>query len=390
MTARISAKMWIAAALVVVLVGAYLAFSGGSSNRTVTAYFSQAVSVYTGSDVDIMGVPVGRVTAVVPEGDRVRVDIEYDPQYKLPAHVKAAVVTPTLVADRFVQLAPAYDGGPVLHDGGTIPLGRTAVPVELDQIYGSLSRLTKALGPQGANRHGALSDLLGAGARALRGNGKLGNRMLKNLSGAVQTFGNNSGQLFGTVESLARVTSTLQRNDRFVGRFMDHLGTVSQQLAGERGDLRKALVALAGAIGTVRGFVHDNRGALVGDVRKLTTTLGVLARQKDTLGTVLQLAPLGLGNLTEANDPETGTVGIRLQNSAIAQGLGGTLCDALQVNAAHLPDNVVRQGCALLKVLLPFGGGSDGPSGNTGGPRLGGSAPATRLGGLFGAPGGGR
>ena len=103
-----------------------------------------------------MGVNIGTVTAVVPEGDRVRVAMEYDEEYKLPADAKAAIVTPTLTADRFVQIAPAYTGGPVMEDNAKIELPETGTPVELDRIYQSLSDLTQALGPNGANRDGSL------------------------------------------------------------------------------------------------------------------------------------------------------------------------------------------------------------------------------------------
>jgi len=352
MIARINSRALIAAALVVVLAGLALAFVGGGSTKTVTAYFPEAISVYKGTDVDIMGVRVGEVTAVVPDGDRVRVEIAYDAQYKLPADVKAAVITPTLVADRFVQLAPAYTGGPALASGGQIALDRTAVPLELDKIYSSLADLTKALGPNGINKDGALSDVLHAGAKALKGNGELGNQTIANLSRAAQTLGDNSDQIFGTVGNLAKLTSTLQANDKVVGGFMTRLAKVSGELAGERGDLRGALVAIANAIGIVRSFVHDNKDALVGDIRKLTTTLGVLAKNKDTLGTVLQIAPLGLGNLLDAGDPESGSVGIRLQLGPTASSLSNVVCDVLKVDAGKM-GAAVDPLCKVLKAVLP-------------------------------------
>ena len=59
----------------------------------------------------ILGVNVGRVTAVIPEGNSVRVEMEYDAEVDVPEDAKAAIVTPTLVADRFVQLTPAYTEG---------------------------------------------------------------------------------------------------------------------------------------------------------------------------------------------------------------------------------------------------------------------------------------
>lgn len=341
-----------AVVLVVVLllvVGLVTAFRGGQSTRTVTAHFSQAVSIYKGSDVDIMGVRVGKVLSVTPQGQSVRVVMEYDAKYRLPAQVKAAIVTPTLVADRFVQLAPAYTGGKTLPDKGDIPMSRTAVPVEMDQIYKSLADLTDALGPNGANKSGALNDLLASSAKALKGNGQGGHEMIANLSAAAQTLSKNSPQLFDTLDSLAQITQTLADNDDTVQSFMTHLAKVSQQLSGESGDLQQALSAIADAVSVTRGFVHDNKDALVGDIKQLTETLNVLAQQKDSLATTLQLAPLGLGNLADSFDTITGTEGIRLQLGPTGSDLPGILC-ALVTN-----DKVPNAGtvCDLFKALIP-------------------------------------
>ncbi len=384
MIARINTRVLIAVAVVVALVGLALAFTGGGGTKTVTAYFPEAISVYKGTDVDIMGVRIGQVDSVVPDGDRVRVRITYDDQYKLPADVKAAVITPTLVADRFVQLAPAYTGGPALANDGEIPLDRTAVPLELDKIYSSLADLTKALGPNGINQKGALSDVLRAGAKALKGNGELGNQTIANLSRAAQTLGDNSDQIFGTVGNLAKLTSTLQANDQVVGGFMTRLAKVSDELSSQRGDLRQALVAIANAVGLVKNFVHDNKKALVGDIRKLSTTLGVLAKNKDTLATVLQIAPLGLGNLLDAGDPESGSVGIRLQLGPTASSLSNVICDVLKVDAGA-SGAAVEPLCQLLKNVLPtipsnIGAGLINiPSM----PSMGAQAPATSFGDLI-------
>lgn len=337
------------ALLLVLGIGFGLVVPHRADSRTVTAYFSQAVSLFPGTDVDIMGVPVGKVTSVTPEGDRVKVVMQYDGKYDLPQDVKAAIVTPTLIADRFVQLAPAYTGGATLADGGEIPLTRTAVPVEMDQIYKSLSDLTGALGPNGADKRGALAHLLAASATALKGNGRLGNQMIANLSDAARTLGSNSGPLFRTLDSLASVSSTLQHNDATVQRFMTHLSAVSTQLAGQRGNLKQALDAIADAVETTRSFVADNKDAVVGDIKSLDTTLSVLADDRRTLGKVIQLAPLGLGNLTDAWDFKTHTEGIRLQVGPTGADLPGILC-AIAVN-----DKVPHSGavCDLFKALIP-------------------------------------
>jgi phospholipid/cholesterol/gamma-HCH transport system substrate-binding protein len=385
---RLPGKVLAAAVAVLLVVGAYVVLQGtDSGTRRVTAYFDRTVSLYKGSELRVMGVNIGTVTAVVPEGDRVRVSMEYDAEYKLPAKAKAAIVTPTLTADRFVQIAPAYTGGPVMKDGARIALPDTGTPVELDRIYQSLSDLTQALGPNGANKDGALDTLLTAGAKALRGNGKLGNETLLNLSQAVQTFGDSSGPLFDSVKNMSQLTNTLAANDRLVDGFMSDLTSVSSQLAADRGELGKALAALARAVGTVRTFVHDNKAMVQKDVRELSRLLGVLARHKDELNTVARIGALGLDNLTIGFDNKTNSQNSRLQTSPNGANLGNMLCDIVH-NSGRFPGATGTQTCELLRTLVkPFQDqiGAD-PSQNQSQPaqlKLGSTAPVTSLEGLL-------
>src|SRR5688500_18164106 len=113
-------QLAVSAGVVALLALALLIFPG-DGQRTVTAHFDRAVAVYPGPDLRVMGVQIGEVTDVVPDGNSVRVEMVYDQEYKLPADAKAAVVTPTLVADRYVQVFPAYGKGAVVPDGADRP-----------------------------------------------------------------------------------------------------------------------------------------------------------------------------------------------------------------------------------------------------------------------------
>lgn len=341
-------QRYLGAIVALLLVAAtFFVFLGGGDERQVTAHFSRAVAIYPGSEVRLMGVRIGTVDSVVPEGDSVRVEMTYDASYKLPADAKAAIMTPTLVADRFVQLGPAWTAGPELADGADIPLDDTGTPVELDRIYKSIADLSVALGPNGANKDGALASVLGAGADALRGEGELANEALLNMSRAVQTFGDNRGPLFDSVSQLAQLTQTLAANDSVVNGFLADLAGVSAQLAGERTQLRAALGSLARVVGVVRTFVLDNKDSLTANVKNLRTALGALAKEKDSLGTALQLGPLGLSNLTLAYDVKTGSIGSRVQFGPTVQSLGNVLCDVV-VNS-RIPN--ANLACQVLKAV---------------------------------------
>ena len=344
---RLGGRLLAALVAALLLAATFFVFTGGDTSRTLTAHFSRAVAIYKGSEVRLMGVKIGSVDSVVPEGDSVRIGMHYDARYKLPAGAKAMIVTPTLVADRFVQISPAYTKGAVMQDGADIPLDETASPVEIDRIYKSLAELSTALGPNGANKTGALDDLISAGANALRGQGALANQTINNMAGAVEVFGDNSGALFSSVRQLSQLTAVLSANDRFVNQFMGDLAGVSSQLAGERGDLQAALAALARAVGTVRTFVHDNKGAVESELNDLTDVLAGVAKEQDALGTALQLGPLGLGNLTTAFDVKTGSIGARVQFGPTVQSLGNVLCDVV-VNSGTTNSGAI---CNLLKTI---------------------------------------
>ena len=341
----------VVAAVLLAVAAACLILRPGAETRTVTAHFSRAVSIFEDTEVRILGVPVGRVTAVVPEGDTVRVEMEYDAEYPVPEDAKAVIITPTLTADRFVQLTPAYTDGAKLEDGAVIEVEDTGTPIELDRIYKSLSDVTRALGPNGVNRDGTLDNLLGAGAKFLDGQGKKANTTIVDMSRAVGVFADGSGDLFGTVRALDEFTGALAANDAAVSRFMGDLGAVSQQLAGEKEELSAALSNLAAVLAKVERFVRGNRELLVKDFENLTEILGVMAAERQALETVLDIGPAAMGNLAIAFDPESGSIGSRVNLQGNVQDLDGMLCT--MVRNGDVPS--AEQACEVFEALLePF------------------------------------
>jgi len=301
----------VASAVVVALVAAAFAVWPRNQTMHVTGMFSRAVGLYPGSDVRVLGVPIGTVISVTPEGDQVAVEFEYDAAVKIPANAMAAVVSPSLVSDRYVQLLPAYTSGPVMTSGSTIARDHTAVPVELDRISQSLDDLMVALGPDGANKNGALSRLLDTGAKNLNGQGSAIHDTTHDLSLALQTLAGGKDDLFSTVKNLQSFTSTLATNDSQVRRLNGDLASVSDQLAGERGDLGAALKNLAIALNETSTFVHDNRAVLTTNISQLTAVTTTIARQRDALDEALTNAPVAVSNLQHAYNPISGTLDTR-------------------------------------------------------------------------------
>jgi phospholipid/cholesterol/gamma-HCH transport system substrate-binding protein len=282
------------------------------AGRTVVAYFTSAEAVFEDNSVRILGVDVGRITKITPEGTQVRVEMRLDdPDIKVPADAGAVVISPSLVTGRYVQLTPPYTGGPELADGAVIGVERTAVPLGVDDLTRTASELSVALGPDGVNSEGALSDLLDVGAANLDGNGQALNDTITNFGELSGTLANSREDLFGTVTELQSFVSTIAANDAEVREFNDRLEDVAGFLADERGDLAAALSELSIALGEVAAFVRDNREILNSNVERLTEVTSVLVKQQQALAETFDVAPAALGNLANAYNGSSGTLDTR-------------------------------------------------------------------------------
>src|SRR6202043_1616716 len=125
---------------------------------TVVAYFPDTLALYPGDKIQIMGVRVGSIDSIEPAGDKMKVTFSYASKYKVPANVTASILNPSLVASRTIQLAPPYTGGPELQDDAVIPIDRTQVPVEYDELRDSLNRILTDLGPTKEEPKGPFGD----------------------------------------------------------------------------------------------------------------------------------------------------------------------------------------------------------------------------------------
>lgn len=317
----------LAAVLAFVVAGAVVGLRP-SDSHAISAYFTETQGVYPGDKVTVLGVPVGTISTIKPERDRVRVDMKVDAGVRLPANVKAAITAPALVAVRTISLGPTYHGGRTLADHAVIPLDRTVAPVEWDEVKQQLTQLTTALGPDGANKNGTVSTLVHSGATYLNGQGESINQTIKNLAAALQTLSDNKGNLFATVRNLQVFVAALQGSDTQVRLFNQRLGTVSSSLAEDRGAVSQSLHSLRGALRGLRTFLRQNKGLTASTLADLRSTTSVLAGGRQRLADLLQVAPTEISNFYDILDPRNGAMtGVLAAQNANAP--ANILCEAL-------------------------------------------------------------
>ncbi|MBB1024759.1 MULTISPECIES: MCE family protein [unclassified Dietzia] len=336
---------WLVALLLVVVVAivtvTYLTVT--RMGRTViTATFPSAVGISQGTDVRILGVTVGSVEEVVPMGDTVEVTLYVRRGIDVPVDAKAVQVTPSVIPDRTIQLMPAYSGGPTMESGAHIPLERTATPVEVDKLYASVQDLTEALGPDGANRDGAVDRFVTRSAETLGGNGAALGRSIDELSRAATTLADSSQDISETVVNLQSFVTMLAQNDAQVRQFNTQMASFNQTVAGQREDLQGALAELSYALADVARLVRDNQDSIRSNADRLATLSQITADQRGDIEEILKTAPLALANLIGAYDSESGTLSMR-PNIPEKQNPAGVLCQIMTLGRLNPGDEMLRE-----------------------------------------------
>lgn len=306
---KLSAKVVVVGGLVVVL--AVVAAAAGArlyrklTTTTVVAYFSEALALYPGDKVQIMGVRVGSIDKIEPAGDKMRVTLHYSNKYQVPATATASILNPSLVASRTIQLSPPYTGGPVLQDGAVIPIERTQVPVEWDQLRDSINGILRQLGPTERQPKGPFGDLIESAADNLAGKGRQLNETLNSLSQALTALNEGRGDFVAITRSLALFVSALYQNDQQFVALNENLAEFTDWFTKSDHDLADTVERIDDVLGTVRKFVSDNRSVLAADVNNLadaTTTL-VQPEPRDGLETALHVLPTYASNFNNLYYP---------------------------------------------------------------------------------------
>jgi phospholipid/cholesterol/gamma-HCH transport system substrate-binding protein len=344
MRARLPALLGVL--IVVVLVAVAVTWAMRPQLKSASAIFTQTVQLYPDDEVRLLGVKIGRITAVSQVPGGVRVDLEYDADAPIPDDARAGIIAPALLNRRYVQFAPARVPGPRLPDGAVLGPERTAVPVEYDEVKKQLDQLASLLGPQNPQVNGALGRAIDAGAANLRGNGANLKGSIENLSRALGTLSDGREDLFGTVRNLRVLISALRTADDDVAGFTRELAQTSRTLDGSGDDLAKALDTLDSSVKRIGEFTAEHRDRLTGDLKDLARLADNLADNRQALANLLQVAPTALNDFQNIYDAYSNSIGGALsatnfeQTTALNQLLG------LFLNQIPGADLVQRNGSA--------------------------------------------
>jgi phospholipid/cholesterol/gamma-HCH transport system substrate-binding protein len=309
----------------------------------ITAYLPDSAGLFVGNDVGILGVPVGTVSAIKPQGTRVKVTLEIDSGTKVPANAGAVVVARSVATDRYVELTPVYKSGPTMKDGAVIEPQNTRTPVDFDDVLAALNTFATGISGSGATKD-AIKRLLTAGNGALQGHGEEFNRAITSLGGAVDSISAQRGSITASVKALDTLTGTIAANQQLVRDFTDQISRASALLAAERTNFQQALTSLSTAVQLVADFAHQNRQQLVTSLDRSSTLMSSLMTRRAQLEESLRVMPVTLQNLR--NSLAGDRVRVRVDPTVLLPvgGLIDQLCKAGKI------DNCAAFGPSLLNL----------------------------------------
>lgn len=175
MPRSLRAKLTAAVGVVAVVMGLIVAVTGKQywdsteSPVAVCAEFRDAVGLYKGNKVTMLGIQVGNVTDIEPLADGVIVRMTVDRKVRLAQNLGAVTIANSIVTDRRVELGPAYTGGGTFDYRKCIPKERTKTPVGFTEAMRSIADLSVDLTgkPRGAPLQQQEPPVLGNSLRAI-------------------------------------------------------------------------------------------------------------------------------------------------------------------------------------------------------------------------------
>ncbi|MGW7537074.1 MCE family protein [Amycolatopsis sp. NPDC054798] len=259
----------------------------GDHPMHVTASFADVLDLVPQSGVKVNDVPVGQVVKVglAPDGHSAIVDLVVNGDVDLPANAVARLRQASILGEKFVELAPPPDATPVgrLADRAVIPLDRSTLTPQIEEVFGALSLLLNGGGvAQVQNISHQLNEALGGKETAARS-------LLSSLDTLVKGLDEQRGEITRAIDSVNKLAETLNAHTDQITATLNGLTPGISVLNQQRDALVGMLKSLDGLTSVAVGTVNRSKDDLVADLTALAPLLRRLADSGDKLPKAMEM-----------------------------------------------------------------------------------------------------
>lgn len=259
----------------------------GAHPYRVTASFTDVLDLVPQSGVKVNDVAVGQVTSIVlaPDGRSATVVLEVNGDVDLPANAVARLRQASILGEKFVELAPPDVGTPQgkLSDGAVIPLDRSSLTPQIEEVFGALSLLLNGGGiAQIQNITHQLNNAFGGKESAARS-------LLANLNTFVTGLDQQRDEITRALSGVNKLASTLDQHKDEIDATLTDLTPGIAVLDQQRQSLVGMLKSLSNLTGVAVDTVNQSKDDLVADLTALAPTLRQLANSGDALPKAMEM-----------------------------------------------------------------------------------------------------
>jgi phospholipid/cholesterol/gamma-HCH transport system substrate-binding protein len=273
----------------------------------LTADVTQAPNLFEGGRVMIRGVEVGKIVAVAPRPDGVRLSMEIDEDVVVPANATLSVVPITVISDRYVQLFPAYTSGDRMEDGDHIPVERTSIPAELDEVLTQLEGLLSALEPKGGEKTGPLARLITELDSALAGRAEHLAGTLTGSADVLENLADSESELVQLIKNLDTVFIALADRSSEIGILNERFRLVAESLLADQDNLEGTIENLAYLSEQTAGLIDESGDDLGSSFERLERVLTTILEHEKELNAGIKWSNVIAEALGETDGSGRGT-----------------------------------------------------------------------------------
>lgn len=328
---------------------------GSSGTIDVQAEFRRTFNLFPQSPVRVLGVHVGQVVELEtePGSEVVTVTLRIDDDVELSTDSDAVILNSSLLGERYVQLVDGEEDEP-LEDGALIPLDRTHVPFEFDEVLEGLNDFVGGLEEDEVGRLVTnLSDLL-------EGNGAQLGETIDAASGAVAALKENDEELIELAGAVADLNETMATRDEELAALLQDWIRVTDTLTSESTDLDGALDNLVVLTREIAELMLEHRETLSQDIDTVTRVGRTLNRNLDQASRAILYSAELFRHAERVVDRESNMLPLVNHNEELETAIQESLINRLEglcLGAGGSPEE-----CELddLEELLAGGGGGGG------------------------------
>lgn len=320
---------------VVTVVGYVIVFDPMKKTIAYCAMMPDAVGLYPGNHVTMLGIPVGTVTSVRPDGTAVRVEFEMEADHALQGEVTATTVSDTLVADRNLAVLGEVNATTAWNNARCIT--KTFTPKSISETLQGFSKVAAQLnGGENPGEQSRVRDGVQAFEQATSGTGPALNALIKDLGTALRAPDAAIGHIGGMLDSYAALMESINLNWDDITVVLNQAQEGITFINGIWGRVVQLVDSLLVILPWLNELSREWGRPLLGALDGALPGLRLLSANVGSLTEIVKMIPPIVEFFEQMIDPATGRAQLTYAAPKVA-----------------LPQEQADQICATLNAVLP-------------------------------------